>query len=190
MKKTIIFDLDSTLNDMHEQVRDMLKNHYQIEMVDYELPESFPFSHQEVHALVEKHGLLNITQPLPGAYELFSTIRSLDLEIGVITARKCFKNTADRITIDWLHQHHLQADWIDIVEGDKHLAIKARAVNCLLFLDDNPGHLLDVYNAKVSDYVGTLHYPWIKQLPEGILKFKNLLEVDTFLKNLFSTGKS
>jgi uncharacterized HAD superfamily protein len=183
-KKTVIFDLDSTLNDMHDRVRDMLKHHYHIEMVNYEIPKSFPFTEPQVHELVEKHGLLTITQPLPGARELFNTIHELGLEIGILTARKCFKNTADNVTIDWLQQHHLKADWIDIVAGDKHLAIKARFVNCLLFLDDNPGHLLDVYHAKVAEYVGTLHYPWIKELPAGIMKFNNLLEVNQFLKHI------
>ena len=109
----------------------------------------------------------------------------MGLKIGIITARKCYKNIPDSITIDWLEKHRLRTDWVEIVEGDKHLVIKARAVNCLLFLNDDPQHLLSVSNAKVSEYVGTLTYPWARELPREVLVFKNLNEISVFIKNLY-----
>jgi len=184
MKKTIIFDLDSTLNDMHIQVRNLFKEQYQIDLGNFEIPKNFPFTLDQIHELVEKHGLLTSTNLLPGAKELFESIRALGIEIGVITARKCFKNTADSITTDWLKKHELNVDWIDIISGEKHLIIKARKVDCLLFLDDDPKHLLDVSKAKFSKYVGTLSYPWTKNLPSEIIIFKNLAEVSRFVKKI------
>ena len=41
--KTIIFDLDSTLNDIHEHFHKIFKDYYQIDLgPDYKAPKNFP----------------------------------------------------------------------------------------------------------------------------------------------------
>ena len=182
MIPTIILDLDATLNDMEQQIYNLFLDQYDLDI--YERKENLPFSLEQIHRLIEKHELHYKTVPLKGAYELFQAIRNQGYEIGILTGRKCFFNESDNVTTDWLKLHRLEPDWLEIMLGNKLIAIEAKKVDCVLFLDDESNHLIQVSEAKVAKYVGTISYHYNQNLPSSILVFNNLEEVRKFVLTL------
>jgi len=188
MHKTIILDLDSTLNDMHLQVYKLFRDNYGYNLSDFSIPKDFPFDITEIHNLIEKHNLLNLTKPLTGAGDLLETIKTLGFEVGIITSRKCYKNTPESVTLDWLKKYKLEPDWIEITDTEKYLIFQTRKLECFLFLDDDPKQLTAAFNAKVAEYYATLIYPWTKHLPHDVLQFNDLFAVSDFIKHAKKIG--
>ena len=126
-KETIIFDLDSTLNNLHEKISETIKYEYNIDRhhskwATYHLAETYEIPFDAILDMIERNDLLTHSQPLAGAKTLLdSMIEKFD--IGILTARSCFSNSAAK-TNQWLKQHELRHSWVEVVSAAKHEAIK------------------------------------------------------------------
>lgn len=192
-KPTVIFDLDSTLNDLHHHLYEAFKSHLKLDKhyqfwTSYHLSETYQVPFDEILVLINKFDLLHKSMPLPGAVDLFSFMRDR-FDIGIITARQCFEDSKTK-TLNWLLKHNLMPHWTEIA-SDKHVVIKEKVGQCLFFLDDSPSTLINVLESGTAKNVATLKYAWSKSLPSEVLQFENLLDVQCFLKGQIKpTGDS
>ncbi len=185
-KPLAIFDLDSTLNNLHEVMSESFKTHLNQDKDHtswdtYHLSETYGLPYDSILMHIEEQGLLDLSSPLPGAKELIDSIKP-NYDVGILTARGCFQRPVAH-TCQWLLKNNLIPHWVEIVKTNKSRYIKQRFGQCDFFLDDCPEHLISVLETGVAKQVGTLNYSWTRSLPKEIIRFDSLSEVKMYLED-------
>lgn len=119
------------------------------------------------------------------AKHAFDSIRSLGLDVGIITARG-WHDEGRKVTEEWLAKHDIQFDLLHLVALDKTkydvFSQLQSDFNIISFIDDQPKYIEQAISHEAVENVFIRNHPWNQKVDDS--KAKRVNSLTEFVDNV------
>lgn len=179
MSNSLMVDLDGVICDFASSFHGVLTEHtgknIPIEQWhEFYVHGLYGISKEAMLELIQEHDVLWKAQPLSGVHDALFDAQDKGYQIHIVTSRRHFDSCGSK-TAQWLLEHNIPYDSLDISCHEKGKAEIAQALSPAMVIDDHDINLMECID--FCQHGALLDYSWNKGFNEG--RFDNISRVQS-----------